>query len=147
MAASGWFKHLKIEWDEREHPRKKNGELAKKNSVDLSDEVVPKSVGAKYRNYDITMPDGETAHLAEGTHITNKEVFAGAGTKIPIRDVDRLVKQYGGKAENWAKVKANATLELNDKKFDAEIHWYEEPTVGKQEMKVKPQNGGDWELL
>jgi hypothetical protein len=105
--------------------------------VNLSDEIVPRSVGAKYRNYDIRMPNGETAHLAEGTHITNKQVFAGAGTKTPIRDVDRLVKQYGGKTEKWTKVKAEAILDLHGKTFDAEIHWYEEPTVGKQEMKYK----------
>ena len=32
-------------------------ELARE--IDLSDEIIPRSVGAKYRNYDIKMPDGK----------------------------------------------------------------------------------------
>ncbi len=107
--------------------------------IDLSDEAIPRSLSAKAKNYDIRMSDGGIAHLQEGTHITNKQVFAGAGTKTPIRDVDRLVRQYGGEAHKWAKVKANATLELHGKPIEAEIHWYEEPTVGKVEMKFKQE--------
>jgi len=110
-------------------------ELARE--IDLSDEIIPRSVGAKYRNYDIKMPDGKTAHFAEGTHITNKQIFAGIGTKTPIRDVDRLVRQYGGNAEKWAKVKARATLEIDGATELSEIHWYEEPSVGKVEIKFK----------
>lgn len=107
------------------------------DTIDISDEPIPRSLSAKAKNYDIRMPDGGIAHLQEGTHITNKQVFAGAGTKTPIRDVDRLVRQYGGETHKWSKVKANATLELHAKPIDAEIHWYEEPTVGKVEVKYK----------
>ncbi len=114
--------------------------------IDLSDEAIPRSLSAKAKNYDIRMPDGGIAHLQEGTHITNKQVFAGAGTKTPIRDVDRLVRQYGGEAHKWAKVKAVAILNHNGKTGKAEIHWYEEPTTGKQEMKLKMQPNGDWWL-
>ena len=114
--------------------------------IDLSDEIVPKSLGAKYSNHDIKLPNGEIVHLAEGTHITNKQVFAGAGTKTPIRVVERLVKQYGGKLEKWTKVKAFATLEVNGKTERAEIHWFEEPTIGKHEIKLKIQPTGDWWL-
>jgi RHS repeat-associated protein len=32
------------------------------------------------------------------------KVIAGVGSKVPIRDVARLVRQYGGKAEEWVKV-------------------------------------------
>jgi RHS repeat-associated protein len=32
------------------------------------------------------------------------KVIAGAGSKVAIRDVARLVSQYGGKAEDWVKI-------------------------------------------
>ena len=116
------------------------------DTIDTSDEPIPRSLSAKAKNYDIRMPDGSTVHIAEGTHIVNKQVFAGAGTKTPIRDVDRLVRQYGGQAHKWAKLKAFAVIEHKGKTGKAEIHWYEEPTAGKQEMKIKIQPNGDWWL-
>lgn len=64
-------------------------------------------------------------------------MFAGKGTKTPIRDVARLVLTYGGKAEEWQKIKGFGTLEIDGKSFEAEIHWYEEPSVGKKELKSK----------
>lgn len=118
--------------------------LRSRQTIDLYDEPIPRSLSAKAKNYDIRMPDGSVAHLQEGTRITNKQIFAGAGTKTPIRDVDRLVSRYGGEADKWTKVKAYAILNHNGKTGKSEIHWYEEPTSGKQEMKLKIQPNGDW---
>lgn len=53
------------------------------------------------------MPDGTVAHFAEGSKLHKIKVFAGQGTKKPIRDVERLVKSYGGKPEDWMKSKRN----------------------------------------
>ncbi len=36
------------------------------------------------------------------------KAIAGAGTNAPLRDVGRLVSQYGGKAADWAKVTSTA---------------------------------------
>lgn len=36
------------------------------------------------------------------------KAIAGAGTKVPLRDVDRLVMQYGGNASDWVKVTSTA---------------------------------------
>lgn len=36
------------------------------------------------------------------------KAIAGAGTKVPIRDVGRLISEYGGKAEDWIKVTSTA---------------------------------------
>lgn len=36
------------------------------------------------------------------------KAIAGAGTNVPLRDVGRLVSQYGGKASDWAKVTSTA---------------------------------------
>lgn len=110
---------------------------AEKDTISLPDEYLPKSLGAKWGNYEINMPDGGIAHFVEGSKLQNKEVFAGKGCKRKIDDIDRLVKTYGGEAENWQKVKAIATIEYNDEIYKAEIHWYEEKTVGKHEFKFK----------
>ncbi len=84
------------------------------------------------------MPDGSKAKFVEGSKVTHREVFAGKGTKTPIREVNRLVKDYQGtKAELWQKVKGYAELDIGDGNLKAEIHWYEEPNVGRVEPKFK----------
>ena len=107
--------------------------------IRLPDEVIPRSLSARWANYDIAMPDGSVAHFVEGTKLHHIEVFAGKGTRTPIRDVDRLVRTYGGKAEDWQKVKGIGTIEVNGKSFEAEVHWYQEPNIGKVEWKSKDQ--------
>ena len=108
-------------------------------TVSLPDEDVPRSVGAKWHNYDIDMPDGTIAHLEEGSKLQNKEIFAGRGCRTPIDDINRLIKQYpDSQRKDWAKVKAIANIVTeNGENVKAEIHWYEEPTIGKVEFKFK----------
>ena len=145
------------QFDESKHPRDKAGRFTNGNGyrqntsydeiikndkskdfLNLPDEQLPFSVGAKWANINILMPNGEIAHFVEGSKIINKQVFAGKGTKTPIRDIERLVKQYPNtKEQNWQKVKGHAELDLNGETFKAEIHWYEEPNIGKVEIKYK----------
>ena len=85
-----------------------------KDILNLPDEQLPFSLGAKWANKDISMPNGEIAHFVENSKIINKQVFAGKGTKTPIRDIERLVNQYPNtKAENWQKVKSGAIVTCN----------------------------------
>lgn len=140
-------------FDERKHPRKKDGkfapkgkgesrkaELERKYNDDLPDEQLPFSLGARWANEEIKMPDGSIAKFVEGSKITNKQVFAGKGTKKPIRDIDRLVKEFPNtKAELWQKVKGIADIESQNEQLRAEIHWYEEPSVGRVETKFKKE--------
>jgi hypothetical protein len=51
-----------------------------------------------------------------------------------IRDVERLVVSYGGRASRWVK-KSSPRLEDNDGSY--EIHWYEHPGIGRVELKKK----------
>ncbi len=148
------------EFKESEHPRDKDGKFTKKgksswlssrkkaletirkmkrNTIKLPDEILPKSVGAKWGNYEIAMPDGTIAHFVEGSKIQNKEVFAGYGTRTPIRDIDRLNRIYKTNSNKWQKVKANAQLIVHGEEIKCEIHWYEEPSVGKVEIKFKKE--------
>jgi hypothetical protein len=49
-----------------------------------------------------------------------------------IRDVNRLVAQYGGRASKWVK-KSSPQLKVAGKYI--EYHWYEHPGIGKFEVK------------
>ncbi len=113
-------------------------EILAADIIQLPDETFPRSVGAKWANYEIELADGEIVRLQEGSRLHHKEVFAGKGTKIPIREVDRLVEKYGGKAENWQKIKAIGTIEHSNGEIEEiEIHWYEEPQIGRVKLKEK----------
>ena len=120
------------------------GELKKKvnkpNIIDLPDEQIPKSLGAQWKNEEVSMPDGSIAKFVEGGKITHKQVFAGKGTKKPIRDVERLTREYPKSKSNlWQKVKGRAYLDLGGEYIYSEIHWYEEPSIGKVEIKFKKE--------
>jgi hypothetical protein len=64
------------------------------------------------------------------------KTMAGAGTRIPIRDVPRLVAEHGGKSDDWAKV-ASATFKFDD--FTTiEVHGYRNVVTGETvELKSK----------
>ena len=85
------------------------------------------------------MPDGTKAIFAEGTKLQNKEVFAGKGCKRKIDTIDKLMQEYPNSSpSNWVKVKATAKIQLsNGEIINAEVHWYEEPSVGKVKIKYK----------
>lgn len=102
----------------------------------LKDEYVGKSVGAKFKNYDIRYGD-KIVHLVEGTYLRNKQIIAGQGCKRKIDEIDGLVKTYGGNADKWVKVKGVGTVDNDGKSEDIEIHWYEEPSIGKVKLKFK----------
>nr|DAN10095.1 MAG TPA: hypothetical protein [Caudoviricetes sp.] len=153
-------------WNEKDHPRDGLGRFVEKvvraewalrlsvdelkqaltvqlqpllpDTIPLPDEQLPRSVGAKWENADIFMPDGSIAHFVEGTKLQDKEVFAGKGCRRKIDVIDRLVSKYpGSAADEWQKVKATATIVWRDVSDQAEIHWYEEATIGKIDFKFK----------
>jgi hypothetical protein len=49
-----------------------------------------------------------------------------------IREVKRLVKQYGGRESKWVK-KSSPEIDIGGIKF--EYHWYEHPGIGRFEVK------------
>ena len=51
-----------------------------------------------------------------------------------IRDIERLVKTYGGKRSTWVK-KSSPRFALGQ--HDYEYHWYEHPGIGRVELKRK----------
>ncbi len=51
-----------------------------------------------------------------------------------IRDVERLIDDYGGHAKSWMK-KSSAPLIMNGRPL--EVHWYECQGIGRVEVKIK----------
>ena len=114
------------------------------DAVNLPDIVIGRSVGAQARNYDIEMPDGELLRLSEGSRVTDVEVIAGKGRDRQIDIVDVLVEKYGGNPDEWQKVKGLGCLDVDGESYKAELHWYQEPTIGRVMWKLKPQVGGGY---
>lgn len=108
----------------------------KKNGI-----IIAKSLGAKAKNYKVSLPNGEEVPFTEGTRITNIKTIAGKGRDRQIDVVNILVDRYGGKAEEWQKKKGIGYVDYGGESIKCEVHWYEEPTAGKQEFKIKPHNG------
>lgn len=113
--------------------------------MSLPDIEIGKSVGAKAKNYDIMLPNNEIVHLSEGTRITNVQVIAGKGRNRKIDMVSVLIDRYPGTKETeWQKVKGIGYIDYQGENYKAVLHWYQEPSVGKVEWKVKPDADGNW---
>ena len=109
-------------------------------------ETVERSVGAKAKNYSIFNPiTREKIHLSEGTHITQPKnhVMAGKGRDRQIDQIQMLLDKYGGNELEWTKEKGFGYVDdaYGEARY-VEIHWYQEPSVGKVEFKLKIQPGG-----
>lgn len=110
------------------------------SKIKLGDIIIHKSVGSKTKNYDVFIPDtGEIYHFVEGTKIQNGEVFAGKGTKHPLHEgvAEGLTEQFGGTPEKWQHCKGHGFLDVDGEERKAEVHWFQEETVGKVRFKVK----------
>lgn len=108
-------------------------------------ERIGRSVGAKAKNYAVYDPKtGSFIKLAEGTPLTQPKnhVMAGKGRDRQIDCIDWLLDKYGGDALQWTKEKGFGFVEDEYGEIHrVELHWYQEPSVGKVEMKLKYRDG------
>ena len=103
---------------------------------------IGRSVGAKSRNYDILdQSTGQIFHLVEGSKIKNIEVFAGYGTRTSLHDgvAEGLTNEFGGDINKWQHVKGYGILNMNGEEVLTELHWFQNPTVGKVKWKIIEQ--------
>lgn len=101
---------------------------------------IGRTLSARAKNYDIEdSQSGKVYHFLEGTEISSVEVFAGKGVRKKLRPevVAGLRRQYGGRSKDWQHVKGVGTIDLGDRSKTAEVHWFQEPTVGKIKFKIK----------
>ena len=112
-----------------------------KNDTILQNDIfIGKSLGAKSKNYEVIDPaTGEHFHFVDGTKIQNAEVFAGYHVKKPLREavVEGLVGEFGGSPEKWQHSKGFGFLDCDGDTVLAEVHWFQEESVGKVKFKVK----------
>lgn len=109
------------------------------------DIFVAKGVGAKQKDILVKLPNGQRVTLTPGSRITNVQTIAGLGRKRQIDMVDLLVERYpGSEALKWQKKKGIGYVDFDGESYKAELHWYEEPSVGKVEFKIKPDADGNW---
>lgn len=120
-----------------------NKEPGVENRVDygilkLPDEHIFRTLSAAARNYSVmNLENGEIYKFAEGTRITNVQVFAGKGSSTPYRKAYVYAEKYGGRAEDWQHVKGYGTLDTPDGLRDAEVHWSQCEGYGKHDHFVK----------
>ena len=107
--------------------------------------LIGKSLGAKAKNYDIELPNKEIVHLTEGSHVSHVEVIAGKGRNRKIDEIDTLVHLFPGSSESeWQKKKGVGFIDYEGESYRVNLHWYEEPTVGRVKWKVKADKDGNW---
>ncbi len=112
-------------------------EKRKDDIISLSDIQIGKSLGAAAFKDTVKLPNGDYAKLVEGSKIIKVVVFAGKGTKKPVKVAKYLSKQYKVPEKEWKKVRGEGLVDLNNKPTRAELHWFEAEKVGRVKMKVK----------
>ena len=109
-------------------------------SVDTSTPKAKNHNGKKTNNIEIFDPQtGEYYHLAEGTRIQNPTVFAGKGGVKPLQEETAygLAEQIGGTPQNWQHSKGAGLVDFYGEEREAEIHWFQEKSVGKHRYRIK----------
>lgn len=78
-------------------------------------------------------------YLAEGEAIKRKRTFAGKGGKDPLEDNVKygLSERFGGEPDDWMHRKGDGIVDYWGEHRKAEIHWFEEETVGEIKHRVK----------
>ena len=112
------------------------------DTIKLKDTYIVKTLSARGKNYKIVdKTTGVEYEFAPGTRIQNSEVFAGKGTKHPLHEgvAEGLTKEFGGTPSKWQHAKGYGVLfdKETGEEFDAEVHWFQEETVGKVKFKLK----------
>lgn len=125
-----------MELKQRKELRNRLKNIAQNDTIKLQDIQLPQSLSAMARDIYVKSdyPVRGDYLIKRGSKITNVEVIAGKDVRRQIDDIRRLVREHGGNAKDWQKVKGIATLSDGSK---IEAHWYQAKNVGKVEFKVK----------
>lgn len=135
-----WEASGKSAWKKQQKSKTPVEKAGNGSIIKLADTLIRKGVGAKPKNYDIVDPaTGEIFHFVEGTRIQNSEAFAGYGTRKPLDEgvPEGLADQEGGVAEKWRHCKGDGIIDYYGEERPAEVHWFQEETVGKVKFKIK----------
>ena len=151
-------------WEEKEHPRDKQGRFTKKDFADMSaDELkeyilkkqesnnnllnivsseeidIGRSLGAEAFRDVVLLPNGRKGRLKENSKIIKVVTFAGKGTSTPIKIANVLSKIHKQVTpDEWQKRRGEGFVVCDDGQVRcAELHWFESTQTGRIQMKVK----------
>ncbi len=105
--------------------------------IKSSDIEIGRSLGAAAFRDRVWVEGKGYYYLAEGSSITKVVVFAGKGTKTPLRVAGGLSQKFGGKTEDWQHTRGEGVVVFEGENRRAELHWFENADVGRVKMKVK----------
>lgn len=115
--------------------------LSESSILKSSDIQIGKSLGAAAFRDTVFLPNGNKGKIAEGTKITKVVVFAGKGTKKPVKIAEYLsdkYKDYNVPTTEWKKVRGDGYVVCDDGVTrHSELHWFESQQTGRIRMKVK----------
>ena len=98
---------------------------------------IGRSLGAAAFRDTVRLPNGSYTKITEGSKITGIKIIAGKGSSDKINDIEKLIERNGGKRADWSKMRGNGYVDDLGMSRAAELHWYQEDSVGRVEMKVK----------
>lgn len=77
--------------------------------------------------------------MVKDSRIHDKTIFAGKGSRTPLHKGvgEGLSEQIGGKPSEWKHCKGHGKIDFYGEDREAEIHWFEESSVGKHKFKIK----------
>ncbi len=75
--------------------------------------------------------------LISGSKVDKIYNFAGKGTNRKVDIEAGLIKRFGGKSGEWQHTTGNGVVNFHGIPTKAEIHWFQEETVGIKLSKVK----------
>lgn len=75
---------------------------------------------------------GEKCFIPKGAKFEKVKTIAGSGSPADICCLNRLVRDYGGRGEDWQKRAGR----VNSAKYIFDVHWYEKDGV-QYEVKLK----------
>lgn len=134
------------DFDESKHPRSKdgkfgNGSESEKNTYESKSEslTIGKNGGIlKSSDFERILIRGMGKYpLVKGSKVTNIYNFAGKGTKRAVDIESGLIQRFGGHKGDWQHTTGNGYLSIKGKEKHAEIHWFQEPSVGIRLPRVK----------
>ena len=97
-----------------------------KNGGTLKAEDMPEIIGQ----------NGEKLIAEKGTQVTKIYTFAGKNGKSELRKEPKLLK-IGGKKGEWQHTTGDVKISINGQIKVAEVHWFQEPSVGMIDARVK----------
>lgn len=75
--------------------------------------------------------------LVSGSKVDKIYNFAGKGTNHKVNIESGLIKRFGGKPGEWQHTTGNGEINYNGTSRKAEIHWFQEASVGIKLPRVK----------